>query len=147
MTDRTREAGAASAGLLLLILVAAIGGGAWNYHRNLERERADRAARPLAGYDTADLEALADAYRTQVASKTARFDRTRSERATADDRAYFDEQVGEFEKVQRKSAKARDVGADLAGDEASLAQIEAELATRGGDASEWEIHWRRLTSF
>jgi hypothetical protein len=74
-SSRRREQGAAK-GMLLLVLLVLCGGGAWNYRRNLLAEQAERASRPLAGYATADLEALADAYQDEIttASGTARAD-------------------------------------------------------------------------
>jgi hypothetical protein len=147
MSLRRREAGRVSGGALLLVAIGLAAAGAWNYHRNLAREEASRAARPLAGYSTADLEALADAYRGQVEAGNARYERSRAGRASARERAYFDEQVQEFEKVQRESSRVRDASAALAEDEASLRAVESELAARRGASGAWETHWRRLTSF
>ena len=63
MDRRRRQAG----GVLLLLLPIAVAGlaaaGFWNYRRNLELEQRAAAARPLHGYSTRDLEALAGAYR------------------------------------------------------------------------------------
>jgi hypothetical protein len=147
MNRTQREAGFGAAGLLFLIVLAAIGAGAWNYHRNLELERASRATRPLAGYTTADLEALADAYRSEVAARSARYQGAQKQRAVARDRAYFDEQVREFEKVQRAASRSRDVGGDLAEREAALRDVEQELAARASEAGGWEKHWQRLVRF
>ena len=148
MNSMRRQAGFGSAFMLLVIVVAAIGAGAWNYQRNLKLEQASRAARPLSGYSTEDLEALADAYRGEVASRSARYEGAKGQRAEARERAYFDQQVQEFEKVQRQSSKARDAGGELAVREAALRDVEAELAARGSDgSSEWEIHWKRLTDY
>jgi hypothetical protein len=148
MSSLHRQAGFGSVFLLLVIVLGAIGAGAWNYHRNLELERASRAARPLSGYSTEDLEALAEAYRSEVAARSARYDGAKGQRAEARERAYFDQQVQEFEKVQRQAGKTRDAGGELAVREAALRDVEAELATRGSDAtSEWQIHWKRLTDY
>jgi len=148
MNATRRRAGFGSAFVLLVIVVAAIGAGAWNYRRNLELERASRAARPLSGYSTEDLEALADAYRGEVAARSARYDGAKGQRAEARERAYFDQQVQEFEKVQRQASRTRDAGGELAVREAALRDVEAELAARSGDAtSEWQLHWKRLTDY
>src|SRR5262245_30800152 len=112
MTTRShRQEGRAL--LLLVVLCALIGAGAWNYHRNLVAEQAARKARPLSGYDTADLEALAEAYRQEVRGDTARYEKNRAHRAEARERSYFDEQVQEFEKVQRQSGRSRQAGERL----------------------------------
>jgi hypothetical protein len=132
---------------LLIALLALCAGGAWNYHRNLQAEQADEAARPLSGYATEDLEALADAYQQEIDTHAARYARSREARAEAREHAYFDQQVQEFERVQRGAVKQRDAGAALAEREAALHEVEAELARRGPVRSEWEIHLRRLTTF
>ena len=147
MRSRRRESGAASTAVLLLVLLGLIGAGAWNYRRNLELEQASRATRPLAGYSTADLEALADAYRGEVAAHGERYARAKTQRTDSRDRAYFDQQVQEFEKVQRASGRVREVGAELAEREASLRQVEEELAMRGPEQTEWQKHWQRLTKY
>lgn len=147
MRVRRREKGAASTAVLLLVLVGLLGAGGWNYQRNLQLEQASRASRPLAGYSTEDLEALADAYRSEVAAHGARYERAKTQRAGTRDRAYFDQQVQEFENVQRQSGRVREVGAELAEREASLRQVEEELAMRGPEQTEWQKHWQRLTKY
>jgi hypothetical protein len=142
-----RNAGGASTLLLVALLIGAIGAGAWNYHRNWQREQESRASRPLAGYATEDLEALAEAYRGEVKAGAAKYDHAKQGRAQSRDRAYFDEQVQEFEKVQRASNRTREVGAQLAERETSLRAVEDELAQRGPERSEWARHWDRLTHF
>jgi len=144
MTRSNRQEGRAL--LLLVVLCALAGGGAWNYHRNWQAEQAAVAARPLSNYDTADLEALADAYRQEIRSDAARYEKSKGSRAEARDRAYFDQQVQEFEKVQRAAGRSREAGARLSVSEAALHDVEAELAARGPAESEWQVHLRRLTS-
>jgi hypothetical protein len=142
-----RNGGAGKTVLLALLLVLLAAGGAWNYHRNYELEKQSRATRPLAGYSTDDLHALADAYRGEIASRSARYDAAKKSRVEGRDRAYFDEQVQEFEKVQRASGRTREAGAQVAEREASLKQVEAELAARGPERAEWQVHLDRLTKF
>lgn len=146
MSSTHRNRGGASPLVLVAILLGAIGAGAYNYHRNWKLE-ASAERGPLAGYSTGDLEALADAYRAEVAAGTARYESARKGRSETRDRAYFDEQVQEFEKVQRSSGQRREVGAQLAERETSLRAVEQELAKRGPELSEWEQHWQRLTRF
>ena len=147
MRSTHRNAGSAKPLLLVVVLLGAIGAGAWNYHRNWQLEQQTRAARPLAGYSTEDLEALADAYRGEVKTGTAKYDSARKGRVESRDRAYFDQQVQEFEKVQRASNRTREVGAQLAERETSLRAVEDELAQRGPEMTDWQRHWQRLTHF
>lgn len=145
-TGSRREAGGAQL-LLLVIVLGACGVGAWNYRRNLDAEHAARAARPLAGYATQDLEALAEAYEGEIAAFEARYQQRRAKRVEARDRGYFDEQVGELEKVQRHARGTREAGAQVAEREAALREVEAELAARGSERTDWEVHLERLTRF
>jgi hypothetical protein len=146
-TIERRNRGGTQVAVLLLVLGGLAGGGAWNYKRNLDAERAAEAARPLSGYSTADLEALAGAYRQEIEAYRARYESRRGQRAEARDRAFLDDQVREFEKVQQAATRARAAGGDVAEREAALRDVEAELALRGPASGEWEIHLRRLTSF
>ena len=146
--QRKRQTG----GTLMLVLVAIVaiaGAGAWNYRRNLEAEAQRNAARPLSGYSTSDLEALADAYRQELAASKGRSKGTNQARAVAKDRAYFDEQVQEFEKVQKQAAaqrKAADAAVGSVGD-VDLQRVEEELRARGGAESDLDRHLRLLLTF
>lgn len=143
-----RRAGGVGVGLLLAIALAAIAGGAWNYRRNLAIEQAERAKRPLSGYETADLEALADAYRGQVGQLTGRYDAARGRRVGTEEHAFFGDQLDEYERVRRASGQRREAGAVLGQAEAALRDVEQELQARGGEGgAAWEIHLRRLLTF
>jgi len=133
--------------LVLLGIVALAAAGWWNYQRNLEAEQRAASARPLHGYSTGDLEALAGAYRQEIAAHSARYASKKTKRAEARDRAYFDEQVHEFESVQKHSTQVREAGAELSVREADLARIEAELRARGGVESDLDRHLRLLFTF
>jgi hypothetical protein len=146
MDRRRGQAGGVLVLLLLGIVVLAAAGG-WNYRRNLEAEQRAAAARPLHGYSTADLEALADAYRQEISAHAARYASQKSRRAEARDRAYFDEQVREFENVQKHSSRVREAGAEVSVREADLARVEAELRARGGVESDLDRHLRLLLTF
>ena len=141
---------AQAGGALVLVLVAIVaiaGAGAWNYRRNLQAEEARNAARPLHGYSTSDLEALADAYRQEIAAHAGRAKAQKQTRAVAKDRAYFDEQVQEFEKVQKQAEAQRRAGADAKVGDVDLARVEEELRTRSGAESELDRHLRLLLTF
>jgi hypothetical protein len=143
-----RRAGLSSAMLLLLILALAAAAGGWNYRRNLVREQQERERRPLAGYATEDLEALAEAHRDQVAALGRRYEGARGSRVTAQQHGFFADQIDEYERVRRRSGANRDAGADLAQAEAALRDVERELAARGGEGgSALDVHLRRLLTF
>jgi hypothetical protein len=144
--DRRREAGGALV-LLLAVIAALAGAGAWNYRRNLAIEEQQAQARPLSNYSTADLEALAAAYHQEIEAHSSRYAASKSQRAEARERAYFDQQVQEFEKVQRHAARVRDAGAEVSVREAELKRIEEELAARSGGDAGWDRHLRLLLTF
>jgi hypothetical protein len=133
---------------LLVIVLLLLAAGGWNYRRNLAAEEAERAQRPLAGYDTADLESLADAYRAEVAQLSNRYDAARGQRVGTADHGFFGEQIDEYERVRRQSGRRREAGADLGQTEAALRDVETELRARGAEGgSAWSVHLRRLTTF
>lgn len=146
---RTRRcAGSASTVVLLAILLGLIGLGAWNYRRNLAAEQARNATRPLIGYSDADLEALAEAYRQEVAQMGKRYEGARAGRTTAEDRGFFGSQIQEYERVRKASSAVRGLGAKLSEKEAGLAQVETELQARVGEGgSAWDVFLRRLLTF
>jgi hypothetical protein len=146
MDRRRRQAG----GVLVLVLigVAALAAvGFWNYQRNLAAEQRAASARPMHGYSTSDLEALADAYRQEIAAHSATYASQKTKRAEARDRAYFDEQVREFETVQKHSSRVREAGAELSVREADLARIEEELRARSSAETDLERQLRLLITF
>jgi len=142
---RIRSEGRASLGLVLVIALAAAAGGAWNYRRNLAAEEAARAQRPLSGYETADLQALADAYRAEVGRLSSRYEAARGARVGTAERGFFGEQIDEYERVRRQSGQRREAGAELGQTEAALRDVEDELRARGSAGSRWSVHLRRLT--
>lgn len=143
-----RRGGAASLGLLVAILVAAAGAGAWNYHRNLIAEQREQATRPLIGYAVGDLEVLAAAYRDEVATLTRRYEGVRTQRVETRDRAFFGDQIDEYERVRRRSGSRRDIGAQLSEAETALRSVEQELEIRRRETGMFaNAHVRRLLSF
>ncbi len=146
MDDRRGESGAS----LLLVLVAVLGlaaTGIWNHQRNLEAEQRAAAVRPMHGYSTNDLEALADAYRQEIGAHAATYAAQKTKRPEARDRRFFDEQVREFETVQKHSGRVREAGAELSVREADLARVEEELRARSGAETDLERHLRLLFTF
>ena len=146
MQRRHGQAGGALV-LVLVAIVALAGAGAWNYRRNLQAEQQRNAARPLSGYSTSDLEALADAYRQEIAAHAGRANAQKQTRAVAKDRAYFDEQVQEFEKVQKQAESQRKAGANAKVGDVDLQRVEEELRARSGTESDLDRHLRLLLTF
>jgi uncharacterized membrane protein YebE (DUF533 family) len=130
------------AGSLLLVLLLLVGAAGGNYYRNWRAEQAEPETRPLSGYETAGLEKLAEAYRTEIRALQAQLDRTGH--AQARDRGFIDEQVREFERVQRSAARKRELTGDIAQREARLRDVEQELALRKQRGSGLQVHLRRL---
>jgi hypothetical protein len=138
MQARRRQSGASSAWMLLALVVAIAGAGAWNYHRNVSAEA--RAFRPYRGLGDAELAQLADAYRSEAKQLDQRYQAARTHRSSAQDRGLLGEQVDEFERVQRASAGIRKIGAALSEREAALRDLEAEQKQR-------ELERNRLATF
>lgn len=140
-----RRAGGARALPLLVLLVALCAAGGWNYHRNLQAERADQGQRVFAGYGDRDLEQLAEAYRQEIEVARRRYEASRRARPEVQERALVGDGVREFERIQRHSQRSRERTADLAEREARLEEIERELAYRAELRSGVSLHIARLT--
>lgn len=135
-----RQAGNAVVAVLLLVLVAAmlLGG---NYVRNFQADQAvEKSARPYAKYRVADLEVLAEGYRTELASPS----RTSANRVQTRTLHHFSDQVVEFERVQREARKSRDKAMGVAQLRRDLDVIEAELKTRAAKGSDVQAHLSRM---
>ncbi len=119
--------------LLVGALLAAVlaGCGEWGA-RSGEQE-----FRPYGSYSAADLEALAEAYRAEVAALQARFDTAKRKLGGVRDREVLDQQVREFERVRRRGDAFRALGAELSEREATLREVERELARRNADDPSW----------
>ena len=101
----------------------------------------------MHGYSTSDLEALANAYRQEIAAHSAAYASQKTRRAEPRDRVYFDEQVREFEAAQKNSGRVRKAGEELSVREADLARIEEELRARSHVESDLERHLRLVFTF
>jgi len=146
MEGQRRQAGGTL--VVVLIAIAALATtGFWNYRRNLEVEQRSASERPMHGYSTGDLEALANAYRQEIAGHSAAYASQKTKRVEPRDRVYFDEQVREFETAQNNSGRIRKAGAELSVREADLARIEEELQARSHSESDLERHLRLLVTF
>lgn len=140
-----RRRGAAGAKLLAVLLLGLAGAGGWNYRRNLAAEQA--RPRPYRGYTEQAVEQLAAAYRQEIQELGARSDAARASRRGVQDRALLDQQIGEFERVQRQAERERALGRRLGAQEAALADLEAELQRREAERDGVRLFLRRLLSF
>lgn len=126
---------------LLFLLLLLVGGAAFNYHRNLQAEAQE--PRPYRGYTEQELSDLLGAYEGRKEGQSARYQAQASRRVEAKAKSYFDEQVREFERVQRAhraKAQARDA---LAGTQVVVKQIRAEQAKREEERDKLMLFLRR----
>jgi len=138
---RRREAGSSLVALLLLLAIAA-GAGAWNYRRNIEAE--DDVYRPFKGYTDEALADLAEAYETRKKSDKKHLDRASSRRISAQEKAYFDQQVREFERVQRAHASKQEVTARMAETNTTLKLLKEEQGLRASESDRLALFLKRL---
>jgi hypothetical protein len=129
--------------LTLLVLLALLAGaGAWNYQRNVAAERAEY--RPYRGYTDEAIEQLASAYETKQTGDSKRYEAVAARRATAAGKAYFDEQVREFERVQRTGEAKKALQGELAESQTTLKLIAAEKRKRAEERNRVQLFFKRL---
>lgn len=138
---RRREAGSSVLALLLLLALAA-GAGAWNYRRNLEIERAEY--RPFRGYTDEAMEQLAAAYEGKQSRDSHRYERASQQRVRAEGKAYFDEQVREFERAQQVGAHKKALRGELAEAQTALKLLEQERRKREQERDRVKLFFKRL---
>lgn len=131
--------------LLLALLVLLGGGGAWNYHRNLQAERAE--PRPYRGYDDAELASLIEAYEQESDALRGRAERVERPQATASEGALVGERVEVFERARQAGEAERRLRRDAQGHESVLEALREERARRDARATGLALHLRRLTTF
>lgn len=141
-----RQAGKATGQVLfLLVLVAAAGG--WNYHRNWQLEKEREGARPFERYATADLEALREAYASELEGVQSRFDAARRQRARPQgDRGSIAGNVDQFARTTRTSRGIREAAAQLAERQEQIEQLDRELGLRSDLGEGLMLHLKRLTT-
>jgi hypothetical protein len=131
--------------LLLVLLGLMAGGGIWNYQRNLEVESA--APRPYRGYSLADLETLQAAYQVETDKHQSRYRSAANRTVKVHEGGLIDQQVAEFERVQRIGQNRRAIASDYAKHQVQLDEILAELAARATEGNGWQLHLTRLTKY
>lgn len=140
----TRRRAGGSVLLLLTVLLALLGAGAFNYHRNWKAER--EAPRPYAGYSDADLAALIGAYQEELRTLEGRVPGS-SGSAGAGGGALLGEQVKAFERARAAGDAQRRALGDVAQREAVLADLRREEALRAELGAGMQAHLRRLLTF
>lgn len=131
--------------LLLILLGILVGGGSWNYRRNLKLEEAE--PRPYRGYSLEQLEALKAAYQKEVDVHTQRYRAASSHKVRIHEGGLLGEQVDEFERVQRISEGKREIANQYAKNQVQLDEITAEISRRGGESEPWKLFLKRLTKY
>ena len=145
MTDRYRTGGALPVVVVLLLAVA--GAGAWNYHRNLELERAADPDRRYQSYETQDVQALRDAYRSELESVRADLVRTKGQRdRRAQDTGSIAGNVEQFAETTVRSAAIREAAGDVAEREGQVEELETELELRERFGHRPTRHLKLLTN-
>jgi hypothetical protein len=129
---------------LLALLVLLGGGGAWNYHRNLERE--SQEDRPFRSYAEADLDKLLAAYEQEQARAARRAGATRRAEPKAAAGQLVGEGVREFERVQRASQRVRAANGDVAEYDLMVERIQRELSRRDQERDRVALFIRRVTT-
>jgi hypothetical protein len=138
---RRLEAGS-SVTLLLFLLAILVGAGAWNYRRNAAVE--DEAYRPYRGYTDEAVEQLIDAYEDQRERSSKRFEAAASRRVNVEGKAYFGEQVQEFERVQGISQNTRALRDGIAESQTSLKLLREESSKRARERQKLRLFFERL---
>ena len=136
-----RRAGVGGVTLLMLLVLAA-GAGAWNYQQNLAAEQA--VHRPFRGYTDVDLDTLSGALEARTKTQAEHYQVAASRRAAAGTKSYFDEQVAEFERVQRAGAVKRQAQRDLAGSRVTLKLLDEERLYRVRERERVKLFFERL---
>jgi len=138
---RKRNAGGVGEQLLVLLALvgAAAGAGAWNYQRNLALEQ--REVGPYGSLSTADLELLLEATEAEAEALGGAYQDARDRPPPAGDGSG---RFAGFEAAQRHGRAVRELGAELSGLEASIAGMRQEVAHRKSEGDATRVFLRRL---
>ena len=138
-----RQAGATLMPLLLLLALVAAAG-AWNYHRNWTRDKAEEKPRLYKSFSDTDLAQMEEGYHLELAKFNAQYGSQRSRRVVVRDRDLIGDQIDEFERVQRAAKRSRQLTGSAAGLQAQLDQIAEERRIRSQRSSALMGHLKRL---
>jgi len=131
--------------LLLFLLGILFGGGTWNYKRNLAIEESE--PRPYRSYSTEQLDSLRAAYQQEVDAHTQRYRTASSRKVQIREGGFIDEQVDEFERVQRISQNTRAIADQYAKNQVQLDEVLAEMSRRNSESDSWKLFFKRLTKY
>jgi hypothetical protein len=140
---RRSEAGSSVATLILLLAIL-VGAGVWNYRRNAAVEEDDY--RPFRGYTDEAIAQLIEAYEGQHEHKSQRFEAAARREVKVGGKAYFGEQVQEFERVQRISQNTRALRDEIAESQTSLKLLREEAAKRAREGQKLRLFLERLVT-
>lgn len=129
---------------VLLLLVLLVAGGAWNYHRNWARERAEEKPRPYKSFSDQDLDTMEEGYRLELHRFQKRFGDARSRRVAVRNRGLIADQIDEYERVQRAARRSRELSIEAAGLQTQLNSIAEERRIRARRTSPLQVHLKRL---
>ena len=136
----------ARAGQIAILLVILCAAGGWNYHRNAVIDAA--VLRPYRGYSDAELDQLMSAYRDEVEVQMERYrNSTASKKVEVRDAGLLEEQIDEFERVQRLSKKRKESAYQVTENQILVEQLAQEQVTRERDRPIYKMILRRVTSF
>jgi hypothetical protein len=127
---------------LLLLLAILVGAGAWNYLRNAAVEEDDY--RPYRGYTDEAIEQLIDAYEGEHERSSKRFESAASRKINVQGKAYFGEQVQEFERVQSISQNTRALRDGIAESQTGLKLLREESVKRARERQKLRLFFERL---
>ena len=130
--------------LILLVILCVAGG--WNYHRNTLID--DAVPRPYRGYSDEELNQLISAYQGEVEVQMERYrNSTAAKKVTVQDGGLLEEQIDEFERVQRLSKQRRDRAYQVTENQILVEQLAAEQVTRERNRPIYKMIFRRVTTF
>lgn len=124
---------------MLLVLVGGVGG--WNYHRNLQVEKAEH--RPFRGHSDEALDQLLEAYEAEHERGMKRWKSAEAREVSVGDKDYYQDQVGEFERVQGASRAKRAHRDALASSQATLKLLHKEERKRDAERDKLKLFMRR----
>lgn len=144
--DARHTAGRAS-GSLLFLLVLLVGGGGFNYHRNLEIERQSDGHRPYESYTTEDIQALRDAFESELVGSEAKFEAAKRQRTRPKrDLGSVSGNVQQFAQTAQTSRAIRQAAAGVAERQNALSELDRELQLRANLGQGLMRHLKRLTT-
>lgn len=144
--DARRSAGRVSGSMVLLLLLL-VGGGGYNYHRNLEIERQSEGHRPYERYSIEDVQALRDAFESELAGSEAKFAAAKRQRTRPQgDMGSISGNIEQFAETTATSRAIRAAAAGVAERRDALSELDRELEIRANPAQGLMHHLRRLTT-